>query len=391
VSEHDEPQPAEGRGGDSGAETATVGDTQQPATARRSGREQAPARGRGLPFSLVLGLLTAALLGAVILGLSVGSVSLPLGQVWAVVATHLLPGAGHPDVPGTETAIVWETRAPRVALGGLGGAGLAVVGAALQALVRNPLADPYLLGISSGASLGAVAVLTSGAMLLGVVATPMVAAFVGSLVTLALVYTLARSGGRMTTIRLILAGVAVAYVLSAATDLLLTLAADPDLLASIRFWTLGSLAGAEWSSLPIPTAVVLAGVLVVCSRARSLNLLFAGEEAAGTLGLEVHRFRAGMFVLVSIMTGVMVAVSGAIGFVGLMVPHGVRVLVGADHRRVLPASALLGAAFLITADVAARTVAAPQEIQLGVLTALCGGPFFVWLLRRQARREQGTR
>jgi iron complex transport system permease protein len=344
-----------------------------------------------LPFALVLGLLAAALVAAVILGLSVGSVSLPPGQVWAVVADHLLPGGGRSGVPSTETAIVWDTRAPRVALGGLVGAGLAVVGAALQALVRNPLADPYLLGISSGAALGAVAVLTFGAMLLGVVATPMVAAFAGALLTLALVYTLARSGGQLTTTRLVLAGVAVAYVLSAATDLLLTLAADPDLLSSIRFWTLGSLAGAEWETLPIPAAVVLAGGAVILARARSLNLLFAGEEAAGTLGLEVHRFRSGMFVLVSVMTGVMVAVSGAIGFVGLMVPHAVRILVGADHRRVLPASALLGAAFLIAADIAARTVVAPQEIQLGVLTALCGGPFFVWLLRRQGRNKRSTR
>ncbi len=377
--------------GSGSSDTAAAGAAREVPRTRRPGPERAPRRARGLPFALVLGLLAAALVAAVILGLSVGSVSLPPGQVWAVVADHLLPGGGRSGVPSTETAIVWDTRAPRVALGGLVGAGLAVVGAALQALVRNPLADPYLLGISSGAALGAVAVLTFGAMLLGVVATPMVAAFAGALLTLALVYTLARSGGQLTTTRLVLAGVAVAYVLSAATDLLLTLAADPDLLSSIRFWTLGSLAGAEWETLPIPAAVVLAGGAVILARARSLNLLFAGEEAAGTLGLEVHRFRSGMFVLVSVMTGVMVAVSGAIGFVGLMVPHAVRILVGADHRRVLPASALLGAAFLIAADIAARTVVAPQEIQLGVLTALCGGPFFVWLLRRQGRNKRSTR
>jgi iron complex transport system permease protein len=335
--------------------------------------------------------LAAALLAAMAAGLAVGSVSLPLGQVWAVVVDRLLPGSGTPGVPSAYVTIVTDVRAPRVLLGGLIGAGLAVVGAALQALVRNPLADPYLLGISSGASLGAVAVLVSGAAFLGIAGTPMVAAFVGSLATLALVYALARSGGRMTSTRLVLAGVAVAYVLSAATDLLLTISADPQLIDSIRFWTLGSLAGAQWSTLPIPAIAVLAGVAVVLSRARSLNLLFAGEEAAGTLGLDVHRFRAGMFVLVSVMTGVMVAVSGAIGFVGLMVPHAVRILVGADHRRVLPASALLGAAFLIAADIAARTVAAPAEIQLGVLTALCGGPFFVWLLRRQGRRQRGDR
>lgn len=178
------------------------------------------------------------------------------------------------------------------------------------------------------------------------------------------------------------------YVLSALVNLLLATAAEPQLLKSVMFWTLGSLAGAQWATLAVPVLVVTGGIGVLLGRARSLNLLFAGEEAAGTLGLDVPRFRAGMFVLVSLMTGVMVAVSGAIGFVGLMLPHAVRLLVGADHRKVLPATALLGAAFLTAADLAARTVIAPQELQIGVLTALCGGPFFIWLLRRQARGKR---
>ncbi|WP_019853895.1 iron chelate uptake ABC transporter family permease subunit [Actinopolyspora mortivallis] len=339
----------------------------------------------------MLALLGGALVVAVVVSLAVGSVWLPPTDVAAVLVHQVVPGWVDPGWPATYDTIVLDVRLPRVLLAGIVGAGLSAVGTALQALVRNPLADPYLLGISSGASLGAVAVLVSGAMVLGTLATPMVAAFAGSMVTLVAVYTLASSGGRMTTTRLVLAGVAVSYVLSALADLLLSTAADPHLLSSIRFWTLGSVAGAEWRTLPVPAIVVLLGLAVLLWQARWLNLLVSGEESAGTLGLDVHRFRTGMFVLVSLMTGVMVAVSGSIGFVGLMVPHAVRMLVGADHRRVLPTAALLGATFLILADLAARTVAAPQEIQLGVLTALCGGPFFVWLLRRQARRERALR
>ncbi|SFE41420.1 iron complex transport system permease protein [Actinopolyspora alba] len=366
-------------------ESNPAADSARPAPERVSPRE------RRVSYPVVLVLLGAALMVAVVVGLAVGSVSLPLTDVVAILGQQVFPGWIDPGWPATYDTILLDVRLPRVLLAGIVGAGLSAVGTALQALVRNPLADPFLLGISSGASLGAVTLLVTGATVLGTLATPMVAAFAGSMVTLAAVYALASSGGRMTTTRLVLAGVALSYVLSALTDLLLSTASDPHLMASIRFWRLGSVAGTEWRTLPIPAIVVLVGLAVLLWQSGSLNLLLAGEESAGTLGLDVHRFRTGMFVLVSLMTGVMVAVSGAIGFVGLMVPHAVRMLVGADHRRVLPTATLLGATFLILADLAARTVAAPQEIQLGVLTALCGGPFFVWLLRRQTRREKTDR
>lgn len=359
------------------------------ASAWKPAPERVPTHKPRLPYSLVVVLLAGAVLASVVLGLAVGSVSLPPGDVAGILVNSVFPGFVEPSWPDTYATIVLNVRLPRVLMGCLVGAGLSVVGTALQALVRNPLADPFLLGISSGASLGAVATLVAGVTFLGATVTPMLAAFVGSLLTLLLVYTLARSGGTMTTTRLVLAGVAVSFVLGALTNLLIVTADNPHVVLSIMNWTLGSLGGAQWDMLLVPMVVVLLGLVVVLTRARSLNLLFAGEEAAGTMGLDVHRFRTGMFVLVSLMTGVMVAVSGSIGFVGLMVPHAVRMLVGADHRRVLPAAALLGAAFLVLADVAARTVAAPQEIQIGVLTALCGGPFFVWLLGRQGRKERG--
>jgi iron complex transport system permease protein len=212
------------------------------------------------------------------------------------------------------------------------------------------------------------------------------AAFAGAVGALGLVYFLSRAGGQITTTRLVLAGVAVAYVLSAVTSLMLLTAETGDQARQVLTRLLGGLGGAQWDSLWLPMAVVLLGLVYLLAQARTLNVLLAGDEAAVTMGVDANRFRVATFVLASLMTGVLVAVSGPIGFVGLILPHGVRLLVGSDHRRALPAAALAGASFLVLADVAARTLASPQEIPVGVLTALCGGPFFLWLIRRDARR-----
>jgi iron complex transport system permease protein len=178
----------------------------------------------------------------------------------------------------------------------------------------------------------------------------------------------------------------VAYVLSAVTSLMLIMAESGDQARQVLTWLLGGLGGANWDALWLPLGAVLAGIVVLLAQARTLNVLLAGDEAATTMGVDVDRFRAQTFVLASLLTGILVAVSGPIGFVGLILPHAVRLLVGSDHRRALPAAALAGASFLVLADLAARTLAAPQEIPVGVLTALCGGPFFLWLIRREARR-----
>ncbi|MDF2825887.1 MAG: ftrD [Mycobacterium sp.] len=321
--------------------------------------------------------LLAVLVGSVLAALAIGSVSVPLTDVVKAVLRQ-------PVATQYET-IVMQVRAPRVLLGAVVGAGLGVVGMTLQALVRNPLADPFLLGVSSGASVGAVAVILSGVTVFGVASTS-VAAFLGSLAALGLVYLLSRAGGHLTTTRLVLAGVAVAYVLSAVTSLMLIMARTGDQARQVLTWLLGGLGGADWDSLWLPLAVVLVGLVVLLAQSRTLNVLLAGDDAAVTMGVDVNRFRAQSFVLTSLVTGVLVAVSGPIGFVGLILPHAVRLLVGTDHRRALPATALAGASFLVLADMAARTLASPQEIPVGVLTALCGGPFFLWLIRRDARR-----
>lgn len=327
-------------------------------------------------------LLAVALAASMVAGLALGPVRIPPGQVVDIVL-------GGPGARGAFASIVWDVRMPRVLLGAVVGAGLAVAGAVLQALVRNPLADPFLLGASSGASAGAVLVIVSGAgaaTAAGGLGLP-AAAFAGSMAALVAVYALARRGGTMTTGRLILAGVAVQYVLSALTSLVLVLSAKPDQLRTAVFWTLGGLGGARWDELALPAAALLAGTGLLTALARPLDLLLAGEEGAQTLGLDTGRFRAAVFVLASLVTGVLVAYSGAIGFVGLMVPHAARMAVGAGHRALLPVAALAGAVFLVLADLVARTAAAPEEVPVGVVTALVGGPFFLWMLRRTSRTE----
>ncbi|MFD8291289.1 FecCD family ABC transporter permease [Streptomyces lavendulae] len=344
---------------------------------------------RGRTATVVL-LLAAALAASAVAGLALGPVRIAPGRVLDLVLAG--PGAQG----GAFASIVWDVRMPRVVLGAVVGAGLAVTGTVLQALVRNRLADPFLLGASSGASAGAVLVIVFGTAAgagavgaLGGAGVPL-AAFAGSMAALVTVYALARRGGTMTTGRLILAGVAVQYVLSALTSLVLVLSASPDQVRSVLFWTLGGLGGARWSELALPAAALFVGTGVLVTLARPLDLLLAGEEGAHTLGLDTGRFRAAAFVLTSLVIGVLVASSGAIGFVGLMVPHAARMVVGAGHRALLPVAALGGAVFLTLADLLARTAAAPEEIPVGVVTALVGGPFFLWMLRRSGRSEGVT-
>jgi len=354
--------------------------------ARVAARPLAASR---LSFGALLLTLAATLLLSVTLAVMIGPVPLAPALVWRVALHQLVPSLVIPDWEAFQANIIWEIRFPRVLLGGLVGAGLAVVGATMQALVRNPLADPYLLGVSSGASLGAVAVILLGITWFGVFSLS-VAAFLGALLAFVAVYVLARQGGRLTTGRLVLAGVAVAYVLSALTNFLIYNAEESNQVRSVLFWMLGGLGGARWDYLGLPALALVLGTCFLTVQSRSLNSLSVGEETAATLGVDTSGFRKQIFALTSLLTGTLVAVSGGIGFVGLMLPHIVRLLVGADHRRLLPVAALLGAIFLIWVDVLARVVVAPQELPIGIITALLGAPFFIWLMRRTSGALGGS-
>jgi iron complex transport system permease protein len=270
-----------------------------------------------------------------------------------------------------------------VLLAAVVGAGLSVVGVAIQAMVRNALADPYVLGISSGASVGATAVATLGLFAsLGIYALS-TAAFLSALGATALVYVAARTRSGLTPLRLVLTGTAMAYGFSAVAMLLVFQAPHGEAARAAMFWLLGSLGGVTWASLPIAATVVVAGIGYLLANARKLNGLSMGDETATTLGIDVGRMRRQLFIATAAMTGVLVAVSGAVGFVGLMLPHLVRMAVGSDHRRVLVVAPLAGASFLIWVDVAARMLAAPEELPLGVITAALGVPCFVFLMRRR--------
>ena len=334
-----------------------------------------------LGFGALIATLVAALLASITLAVMIGPVPIAPSLVWRVALYQVAPGMIMPDWQAFQGNIIWEIRFPRVLLGGLVGAGLAVVGATMQALVRNPLADPYLLGVSSGASLGAVSVILLGVALFGVYSLA-IAAFLGALLAFSCVYLLADQGGRITTSRLILAGVAVSYVLGALTNFLIYKAPNSEQVKGVIFWLLGGLGGARWSLLGLPALVLVFGTSLLTIQSRTLNALSVGEETAATLGVDTNRFRKQCFALTSLITGILVALSGGIGFVGLMMPHIMRLLVGADHRRLLPVVALSGAIFLIWVDVLARVVVAPQELPIGIITALLGAPFFIWLMRR---------
>ena len=329
---------------------------------------------------LLLGLAVLLALSCA-LSLVFGAAQVPLERVLAILARQLFGIEPAVAVSVGQDSIVWQLRAPRVLLGALVGAGLALVGTALQAVTRNPLADPHLLGVSSGAAFGAVLVVLYLGEFAGMLSLPL-AAFVGAMASMLLVLAIASRGGRLHSERLLLAGVAVSFVMMAASNLLLYLG-NPHAASSVLFWMLGGLGLARWELLWLPALCLLLALVVLLGLGRALNALMAGEQSAVSLGLEPRRVRLVVFVVASLLTGVLVSLSGTIGFVGLMLPHVARFLVGAEHRRVLPVAALLGALFLVWVDVAARTWLAPQDLPIGIVTAAIGGAFFVALLRRR--------
>ncbi|AZS45701.1 ABC transporter permease [Microbacterium sp. Root1433D1] len=332
---------------------------------------------------------TIAVLAVLVLVLSAatGPVAVSPLDAAKIVIGHLIPGMPWMS-DGTLTPLqdqaVWQFRVPRSLLAALSGAGLALAGAMMQAVVRNPLAEPYILGVSSGASVGAVLVIVSGgATFLGL--TMSGAAFVGAMVACILVAMLARIRGELSPTRMILAGVALGALLSAVTSYL-TLTTDAQNVVSVMFFLLGSVSAADMSSLLIPAVALAIACIAVFGLSRSMNALLAGDESAMAVGVRTTRLRGLLLVLASLLTGAIVAVSGGIGFVGLVVPHMARLLVGSDHRRMLPITVLGGALFLMVADLLARTVAMPTEIPLGILTAFVGAPFFLWLMRSGGER-----
>ena len=345
------------------------------------------AERRARHVRLVLGGLGAALVAAGLASVGVGAVDLTPGEVVAALGRAVGLEAG--PVTAQQEAVLLAIRLPRVLLGAVVGAGLAVSGALMQGLFRNPLADPSLVGVSSGAALGAAAAIVLAAGL-GVSALALgpalvaVAAFAGGLATVLLVYRISTRGGRTSVATMLLAGIAVNALCGAGVGLLV-LFADDGQLRELTFWSLGSLGGATWGALGIVAPLVGAVVVAAPRLARPLNALLLGEAEAGHLGVRTERVKTLVVGGAALAVGAGTAVAGVIGFVGLVAPHVVRLALGPDHRALLPASALSGALLLVGADLLARTALAPAEVPIGIVTALVGAPFFLWLLLRQPR------
>ncbi|MFC9705717.1 FecCD family ABC transporter permease [Streptomyces sp. NPDC056943] len=344
----------------------------------------APARRGGRTTVLTVCLLAALLLLA-LLSAGIGAYEIPLGDVLASVQNRL--GLGGHALDRTAESVLWNIRLPRVVLAVLVGASLGCAGALMQGVFGNPLAEPGVIGISAGAAVGAVGAIALGLTFLGNW-TVTVCAFAAGLATVLLVYAMSRSDGRTEVVTLILTGIAVNAFAGALIGLFIFFA-DNAQITQITFWQLGSLAQATWPKVLAVLPCALLGLAVAPFHSRRLDLLALGERPARHLGVDVERLRIALILVVALLTAAAVAVAGIITFVGLLVPHLLRMANGPGHRFLVPGSALGGAVVLAAGDLAARTAAAPAELPLGVLTALLGSPFFFWLLRRTRRKQGG--
>lgn len=328
-------------------------------------------------------LLILLFISSIILGISFGAVDIPPYDVYRVFLYKVFGiKIGNLDeiLNSTLFDIIWGVRMPRVLLGAFAGMALAMVGVIMQATIQNPLGDPYILGLSSGASLGATfSILIGFSGVLSSFGAPL-GAFLGALIASIFVYFLAKIGGRITPFKMILAGMVISSICSSLTSLIIFLSKDNEGIRTVNFWMMGSLAGAEWSNIVLPIAISVIPLIYFFTQYRNLNLMVLGDETSITLGLNIEKHRKIYMILSSLITGVIVSVCGTIGFVGIMIPHIVRLIFGTDHKTLLPFSALVGAIFLIWADVIARCAINNMELPIGIITSVIGAPFLLWLM-----------
>ncbi|MFV8395250.1 FecCD family ABC transporter permease [Corynebacterium hindlerae] len=337
-----------------------------------------------VPVKAIVSGLTLLAVVTFVFSLTLGSVHYAPAEVIEVLRNRL---TGSPVNDPAVDAVVWQLRAPRGLLALIVGAGLALAGVLMQTLVRNPLADPYLLGVSSGASVGATAVITFG-VFSGIYALA-IGALLGAVVATACVFFVAMIQGGLTPLRLILAGVVLSSAFSAMASFLVFKSSDARAAQSVMFWMLGSVSGAQWNKLLLPLVMIIAGSILAVVISRPLDAMVAGPDTAASLGVRVELLRNVLFLAQAALVGIMVAVAGGIGFVGLIIPHLARMLVGSIHRRVIPVAMTLGAVFLLWVDIIARVVVAPQEVPLGVVTGLIGAPLFLFIMGRGTYRFGG--
>lgn len=328
-----------------------------------------------LPLSLLLMTLSVAM----------GAAEIPFSSVWRIIINRTLQREIFtPEWSRGLEMIIWNIRLPRVILAFTAGGTLSLIGVFMQAITKNPLADPYILGISSGASAGAVLCMFFGLGYLSVGG----GAFLGALAAILMVMLLTR--GNFSSVRLVLTGIAVSALFSSATNIMIYLVKDEGKVKSALFWMSGSLGGGRWEILPLPFIVLVTGFLIGIFFHKELDLLLLGEDGARTLGVDTGRLKLFFIAVSSLLTGVMVSVTGTIGFIGIVIPHISRILVGGKHRKLVPFSLLLGGTFIVGADIVARTIFSPEELPIGILTSALGGPFFLWLVKKKTSL-QGAR
>lgn len=334
-----------------------------------------------------LPVLLALTFVSLCMGVALGSTSISVADVFQTLLTRLFFQSAPAGLEDTTMDIVWMLRMPRVLLAFLVGGGLSIVGVAMQTLVRNPLAEPYILGISSGASAGA-SLFYLGFLppVLSLALTLPLAAFLGALLTMLVVYMIAKKGQHVEVTRLLLAGVAMSALMGAISTFATLASPELEKMKTVMFWLLGSFASARWDTLLLPAIASLSGLMALLFFSRPLDSMLLGEEAALHLGIPVELFKKLLILMATFLTGMLVASAGAIGFVGLIIPHAVRSIVGIRHQRVVLVSFFVGGIFLIWADILSRTLLQPQELPIGIVTAICGVPFFLYLLRNRPYR-----
>lgn len=337
-----------------------------------------------MSFPITIACLFILLILTVGICVSVGTMKIPILEIYTVLIEKIF----QLELVANSTAsgVIWQIRFPRVLMGIVIGAGLALCGVVMQAIVQNPLADPYLLGISSGGYLGATLFIILGGSSLGFLGAMGISAtaFLGALAAAVAVLTLASYKSNMTTTKLILSGTIVNAACTAAANFVMAISGTDSTIARITFWTMGSLSSAKWESLLVPLCAVVMGSTFLMTQYRPLNAMLQGDETAITLGINIHFYRRLYMVVVALLTGILVSTTGIIGFVGLIIPHIARALIGANHRRLIPVSILTGAIFLTGVDALARTIIENVELPIGIFTALVGAPFFAYIMIKKS-------
>ncbi len=334
-------------------------------------------------FLLAIVSAVVLLIFSILIGVGFGTISIPINEVYSVLMYKIF-GIGSYELWGTGSVhdVVWLIRLPRIILAVAVGMGLSVCGVVMQAIVKNPLADPFVLGVSSGAYLGATLSMVSGFSVWFGANSMGVFGCIGALIASFLVMSLANLGGKSNSIKLILAGTAISAICSAFSNFIIIMLNDSDTSAVVQ-WSMGGLGGADWESNPVILTVIVLGTVFFLTQSRVLNLMLLGDDSAVTLGTDVHRWRILYLIIASLMVGFSVYKAGMIGFVGLVIPHMVRMVFGTDHRKLLPLSALFGSIFLLWADILCRRVLPGNEIPVGILTSMVGAPVFIYLMVRK--------